>query len=67
MWNYQKKLQYPIKIKNTNPKLAKYIMSQYGGPDGELAASIRYLSQRFSMPDEVTKGILNDVGVSVPK
>ncbi len=62
MWNYQKKLQYPIKIKNTNPKLAKYIMSQYGGPDGELAASIRYLSQRFSMPDEVTKGILNDIG-----
>ena len=64
MWNYQKKLQYPIKIKNTNPKLAKYIMSQYGGPDGELAASIRYLSQRFSMPDDVTKGILNDIGKS---
>ncbi len=64
MWNYQKKLQYPIKIKNTNPRLAKYIMSQYGGPDGELAASIRYLSQRFSMPDEVTKGLLNDIGTS---
>lgn len=62
MWNYQKKLQYPIKIKNTNPKLAKYIMSQYGGPDGELGASLRYLSQRFSMPDDVTKGILNDIG-----
>ena len=64
MWNYQKKLQYPIKIKNTNPKLAKYIMSQYGGPDGELGASLRYLSQRFSMPDDVTKGILNDIGLS---
>ena len=64
MWNYQKKLQYPIKIKNTNPKLAKYIMSQYGGPDGELGASLRYLSQRFSMPDDVTKGILNDIGTS---
>ena len=62
MWNYQKKLQYPIKIKNTNPKLAKYIMSQYGGPDGELGASLRYLSQRFSMPDDITKGILNDIG-----
>lgn len=64
MWNYQKKLQYPIKIKNTNPRLAKYIMSQYGGPDGELGASLRYLSQRFSMPDDVTKGILNDIGTS---
>ena len=62
MWNYQKKLQYPINLKNTNPKLAKFIMSQYGGPDGELGASLRYLSQRFSMPDDVTKGILNDIG-----
>ncbi len=62
MWNYQKSLQYPIKIKNTNPKLAKYIMSQYGGPDGEMAASLRYLSQRFSMPDEVTRATLNDIG-----
>lgn len=64
MWSYEKKLQYPIKIKNTNPQLAKFIMSQYGGPDGELAASLRYLSQRFSMPDNVTKGILNDIGMS---
>ena len=64
MWSYEKKLQYPIKIRNTNPQLAKFIMSQYGGPDGELAASLRYLSQRFSMPDNVTKGILNDIGLS---
>ena len=62
MFIYDKKLQYPVKIKNTNPQLAKVIMSQYGGPDGELAASLRYLSQRFSMPNDVTKGILNDIG-----
>jgi len=62
MWSYEKKLQYPIKIKNTNAQLAKFIASQYGGPDGELGASLRYLSQRFSMPDNVTKGILNDIG-----
>ncbi len=62
MWVYEKKLQFPIKIKNPNPKMAKIIMSQYGGPDGELAASLRYLSQRFSMPDEVTKATLNDIG-----
>ena len=62
MWVYEKKLQFPIKIKNPDPKMAKIIMSQYGGPDGELAASLRYLSQRFSMPDEVTKATLNDIG-----
>ncbi len=62
MWNYQKKLQYPVNIKNTNPRLAKYILSQYGGPDGELAASLRYLSQRFSMPNDMTKGLLTDIG-----
>ena len=62
MWEYEKKLQYPIRIKNTNAKLAKFIASQYGGPDGELGASLRYLSQRFTMPDNVTKGILNDIG-----
>ena len=50
MWQYQKKLQYPIKIKQTNPKLAALIMSQYGGPDGEIGASLRYLSQRYAMP-----------------
>lgn len=65
MWQYQKKLQYPINIKNTNPKLAQIIISQYGGPDGELGASLRYLSQRFSMPYNEVKGLLTDVGISV--
>jgi len=62
MWTYNKVLQYPINIKCPNPKLAKVIISQYGGPDGELAASLRYLSQRFGMPDENAKAVLNDVG-----
>ena len=62
MWTYNKVLQYPVKIKCPNPKLAKFIISQYGGPDGELAASLRYLSQRFGMPDQNAKAILNDVG-----
>ena len=62
MWVYEKKLQYPVKIKNCNPRLAKYIITQYGGPDGELAASLRYLSQRYSMPTEVAKATLNDIG-----
>lgn len=62
MWTYNKILEYPINIKCRNPKLAKFIISQYGGPDGELAASLRYLSQRFSMPDERAKAILNDIG-----
>ena len=62
MWNYQKKLQYPINIKNANPKLAAFIVSQYGGPHGEAGAAMRYLSQRFSMPNETTKAILTDVG-----
>lgn len=62
MWEYQKKLQFPINIKNPNPKLAQFIISQYGGPDGELGASMRYLSQRFSMPDKVCKGLLTDIG-----
>ena len=62
MWTYNKVLEYPIKIKCKNPKLAKFIISQYGGPDGELAASLRYLSQRFGMPDEKAKAILNDIG-----
>ena len=65
MWVYEKKLQYPIRIKNPNPKMAQIIISQYGGPDGELGASLRYLSQRFSMPNEITKATLNDVGLSV--
>lgn len=62
MWNYVKKLQYPIKIKSTNPALAKLIITQYGGPDGELGASLRYLSQRYSMPYAELKGLLTDVG-----
>lgn len=62
MWNYEKKLQYPINIRNANPKMAKYIITQYGGPDGELAASLRYLSQRYSMPTERGKATLNDIG-----
>ncbi len=63
MFVYEKKLQYPVQIKNPNPKLAKFIISQYGGPDGELGASMRYLSQRFSMPYPELAGILTDIGV----
>lgn len=59
---YEKKLQYPVKIKNPNPKLAQYVISQYGGPDGELGASLRYLSQRFAMPWAELKGLLTDIG-----
>ncbi len=62
MWIYERKLQYPVKIKNPNPAYAKIIISQLGGPDGELAASTRYLSQRFSMPYREVAGILTDVG-----
>ncbi|MBR2340339.1 MAG: manganese catalase family protein [Clostridia bacterium] len=62
MWTYDKKLQYPVKIKNPNPKLAQVIISQLGGPDGELAASMRYLHQRYSMPYDSVRGILTDVG-----
>lgn len=62
MWTYNKVLQYPVNIKCNNPRLAKFIISQYGGPDGELGASLRYLSQRFGMPDQNSKAILNDIG-----
>lgn len=62
MFAYEKKLQYPVRIKNPNPKYAQIIISQYGGPDGELGASIRYLSQRFSMPYPELKGLLTDIG-----
>ncbi len=62
MWIYEKKLEYPIKIKNPNPAMAKVIITQYGGPDGELAASLRYLSQRFSMVTPEARAILNDIG-----
>ena len=63
MFVYEKRLQFPVKIRQTNPKLATYIISQYGGPDGEINASIRYLSQRYSMPYAQIKGLLTDIGV----
>ena len=62
MWVYEKRLQYPVKIKNPNPKMAQFIMSQYGGPDGEIGASMRYLSQRYSMPYDQCKAVLTDIG-----
>lgn len=62
MFIYNKKLQYPVKIDKTNPRLAALIISQYGGPDGELGASLRYLSQRYSMPFDELKGLLTDIG-----
>ena len=62
MWVYEKRLQYPVKIKTPNAKLAKIIISQYGGPHGELGASLRYLSQRYSMPYPEVKAILTDIG-----
>lgn len=62
MFSYQKTLQYPVRIKNTNPKLAAQIITQYGGPDGELGASLRYLSQRYAMPYPEIQGLLTDIG-----
>ncbi len=62
MFIYEKKLQYPVRIRTPNPALAKFIISQYGGPDGELGASMRYLSQRYSMPYPELKGLLTDIG-----
>lgn len=62
MWQYKKMLQYPVNIKNPNPALAKLIMSQLGGPDGELGASMRYLNQRYSAPCRQVQGILTDIG-----
>ena len=62
MWNYEKRLQYPVKITRTNPKIAQVIISQFGGPDGELAASMRYLSQRYTMPYKEVTGVLTDIG-----
>lgn len=62
MWNYEKRLEYPIRIKKTDPQMAKLIISQYGGPNGELGASMRYLSQRFAMPYKEVCGVLTDVG-----
>ena len=62
MWNYEKKLQFPVKIKNPNPRLAQVIASQLGGPDGELAAATRYLHQRYTMPDSSAIALLTDIG-----
>ena len=62
MWSYDKRLQFPVKIKNPDPQLAKIVISQLGGPDGELGASMRYLNQRYAMPYKECKGILTDIG-----
>ena len=62
MWTYEKRLQYPVKITRCNPKIAQVIISQFGGPDGEMSASMRYLSQRYSMPDRSVAGVLTDIG-----
>lgn len=62
MWNYEKRLQYPVNITQTNPKMAMVILSQFGGPDGELAASMRYLAQRYTMPYREVAGLLTDIG-----
>lgn len=64
MFSYTKLLEYPIKISNPNPRLANIVATQYGGPNGELGASLRYLSQRYTMPDDVTRGLLTDIGKS---
>ena len=62
MWKYEKRLQFPVNIKEPNAKMAQFIMSQYGGPDGEMGASMRYLSQRYAMPYKECKGALTDIG-----
>lgn len=67
MWSYEKRLQFPVNIKEPNAELAKVIMSQYGGPDGEMGASMRYLSQRYATPYREVSGLLTDIGVSVSK
>lgn len=67
MFNYVKRLQYPVNIKHPDPKAASIIISQYGGPDGELGASLRYLSQRYSMPYPELKGLLTDIGLEHPQ
>jgi spore coat protein JC len=62
MWHYEKKLQYPAKVGKADLKMAKYLITQYGGPDGELGAALRYLNQRYTMPTGQSKGLLNDIG-----
>ncbi len=67
MWVYEKRLQFPVNIKEPNAKMAQFIMSQYGGPDGEMGASMRYLSQRYSMPYSEQKAVLTDIGREAPE
>ena len=67
MWNYERRLEYPVNITESNAKLAQVIISQYGGPDGEMGASMRYLSQRYACPYREVAAILTDIGVSVTK
>lgn len=67
MWNYEKRLQYPVNITKSNPQMASVIISQFGGPDGEMGASMRYLSQRYAMPNRKVAGMLTDIGISVAK
>ena len=67
MWNYDRKLQFPINIKTPDARAAKVIITQYGGPDGELAASLRYLSQRYSVPYRDVAGVLTDIGTEAPE
>lgn len=64
MWSYERRLQYPVNIKEPNSKLAQVILTQFGGPDGELAASQRYLAQRYTMPYRNVAGLLTDIGIS---
>lgn len=66
MWNYEKRLQFPVNIKKPDARAAQVIISQYGGPDGEMGASMRYLSQRFAMTNRIAMGTLTDIGTSVP-
>ncbi len=62
MWNYEKRLEYPVNISTPNPKIAQVILTQFGGPDGELSASMRYLAQRYTMPYRNVAGLLTDIG-----
>ena len=67
MWNYEKRLQFPVKISKPNAAAAKVIITQFGGPDGELGASMRYLSQRYAMPYKNVAGVLTDIGTEAPE
>jgi Mn-containing catalase len=66
MWIYEKKLQFPVRIRKPDLRMAKALLAQYGGPDSELAAGIRYLNQRYSMPNDACKSILTDIGTEEP-